>query len=445
MQYKAYTVRNFRTIPQIKALPESTKKEMEIVARVLPFKSNTYVVEQLINWDNYENDPIFKLTFPVKEMLSDTHYNKIEEALKADMPENELRVMCDDIKMELNPHPAGQLALNIPTLDGEKLEGIQHKYEETVLFFPSQGQTCHAYCTFCFRWPQFSGLEGMKISAKEAKNLGLYLKEQKKVTNILFTGGDPLVMKTKVLARYIEELLKPEFDHIHTIRIGSKALSYWPYRFLTDDDAGELLDLFRKVTAAGKHITLMAHFNHPVELSTKAVKEAIKLVRASGAEIRTQSPIMKHINDSAKVWAKMWRLQASMGCIPYYMFMARDTGAKQYFDVPIEKAHDVFRTAYSKVSGVARTARGPVMSAAPGKVHIVGMSEVNGQKIFVLQFIQARNPDWVKRPFFAKYDPQASWLTDLQPAFGEEKFFWQEEFEEMSHLSLKTASNQEEE
>ncbi len=445
MQYKAYTVRNFRSIPQIKSFPESTKKEMEIVARVLPFKSNNYVVEQLINWDNYENDPIFKLTFPVKEMLSEAHFNKIEAAIEADMPENEIRELCNGIKMELNPHPAGQLALNIPTLDGEKLEGIQHKYEETVLFFPSQGQTCHAYCTFCFRWPQFSGLEGMKISAKEANNLGRYLKDQKKVTNILFTGGDPLVMKTKVLARYIDELLKPEFDHIHTIRIGSKALSYWPYRFLTDDDAGELLDLFRKVTAAGKHISLMAHFNHPVELSTKAVKEAIKLVRASGAEIRTQSPIMKHINDSAKVWAKMWRLQASMGCIPYYMFMARDTGAKQYFDVPIEKAHDVFRGAYSKVSGVARTARGPVMSAAPGKVHIVGMSEVAGEKIFVLQFIQARNPDWVKRPFFAKYDPDASWLTDLEPAFGEEKFFWQEEFEAMSHISLKTAINQEDE
>jgi KamA family protein len=445
MQYKAYTARNFRSIPQIKALPESTKKEMEVVARVLPFKSNNYVVEQLINWDDYENDPIFKLTFPVKEMLSETHFSRIEEALKKGLPDNEIRELCDAIKMELNPHPAGQLALNIPTLDGVKLEGIQHKYKETVLFFPSQGQTCHAYCTFCFRWPQFSGLEGMKISAKEAKNLGRYLKEQKKVTNILFTGGDPLVMKTKVLARYIDELLKPEFDHIHTIRIGSKALSYWPYRFLTDDDARELLDLFRKVTSAGKHITLMAHFNHPVELSTKAVKEAIKLVRASGAEIRTQSPIMKNINDSAKAWAKMWRMQASMGCLPYYMFMARDTGAKQYFEVSIEKAHDIFREAYSKVSGVARTARGPVMSAAPGKVHIVGMSEVSGQKIFVLQFIQARNPDWVKRPFFAKYDPDASWLTDLEPAFGEEKFFWQEEFETTSHLSLKTAKNQEEE
>ena len=85
------------------------------------------------------------------------------------------------------------------------------------------------------------------------------------------------------------------------------------------------------------------------------------------------------------------------------------------------------------------------MSAAPGKVHIVGISEVNGEKIFVLQFLQARNPEWVKRPFFAKYDPKASWLTDLEPAFGEEKFFWQEEFESTTNLTLKSADYQEDE
>jgi len=445
MEYKAYTARNFRSIPQIMALPEAIKKEMEIVARVLPFKSNSYVVEKLINWENYLDDPIFKLTFPVREMLSASHFAKIENALNALMPEAELHQLCNSIKMELNPHPAGQLEMNMPVFDGKKLEGVQHKYKETVLFFPSQGQTCHAYCTFCFRWPQFSGLEGMKISASHSNEFGNYLKQQKEVTNVLFTGGDPLVMKTSVLARYIEKLLEPGFEHIHTIRIGSKALAYWPYRFLTDNDSEELISLFRKVASAGKQLTLMAHFNHPVELSTKAVKHAIRVVRASGVEIRTQSPILKNINDSAKIWAKMWRTQVSLGCSPYYMFMARDTGAKQYFDVSLDRAYEIFREAYSKVSGVARTARGPVMSAAPGKVHIVGVSEAAGQRVFVLQFIQARKIDWVKRPFFAKYDPDASWLTDLQPAFDDEKFFWQEEFEAMSHLNLKNAVFQEEE
>jgi hypothetical protein len=127
------------------------------------------------------------------------------------------------------------------------------------------------------------------------------------------------------------------------------------------------------------------------------------------------------------------------------MFMARDTGAKQYFDVSLENAYNIFREAYSKVSGLARTARGPVMSAAPGKVHMVGVSEVSGKKVFVLQFIQGRQADWVKRPFFAEYSADASWLNELKPAFGEEKFFWQDDFEEMTRIRLANAIHQDEE
>lgn len=402
MEYKAFTSRNFRTIPQIANLPERFRKDMEIVAAVLPFKSNSYVVNELIDWENFEQDPIFKLTFPVREMLSEEHFKSIEQALDSNMESNQFKSLCNKISLELNPHPAGQLEMNIPVLDGRKIEGIQHKYSETVLFFPAQGQTCHAYCTFCFRWPQFSGLEGMKIASKQSNDLSEYLKAHKEVTNLLFTGGDPLVMKTSILESYIEPLLAPEFDHVHTIRIGSKALAYWPYRFLTDTDSKDLLRLFERVTKSGKHLALMAHFNHPVELSTKAVKQAIRLIRSTGVEIRTQSPILKHINDSAHAWAKMWRQQVALGCSPYYMFMARDTGAKQYFDVSLENAYNIFREAYSKVSGLARTARGPVMSAAPGKVHMVGVSEVSGKKVFVLQFIQGRQADWVKKAVFCR-------------------------------------------
>jgi hypothetical protein len=68
------------------------------------------------------------------------------------------------------------------------------------------------------------------------------------------------------------------------------------------------------------------------------------------------------------------------------------------------------------------------MSAGPGKVHIVGVSEVAGEKVFTLQFLQGRNPDWVARPFFARYDPKAIWLDDLYPAFGKDQFFFEEEY-----------------
>ncbi|GAB1405755.1 KamA family radical SAM protein [Lentimicrobium sp.] len=424
-EYQAYTPGNFVSIPQLSRLSEQEKREIKIVAEVLPFKSNSYVVNELIDWDNYSEDPIFRLNFPSREMLIDAHYKRIANAVEQGSDKKEIRKIANEIRLELNPHPAGQLKMNVPKLRGRYLHGLQHKYNETVLFFPSQGQTCHAYCTFCFRWPQFSGMDGMKFASRDADNLTAYLRAHKEVTNVLFTGGDPLIMSTALLTKYLEPLLHPDFDHIHTIRIGSKALAYWPYRFLTDKDSDALISLFERINSAGKHLTLMAHFNHPIEISTQAVKQAIIKIRLTGTEIRTQSPVMKHINDSAEIWAEMWKTQVSLGMIPYYMFMARDTGAHHYFNISIKQAHDIYRNAYSQVSGMSKTVRGPVMSAAPGKIHVVGINEIGGEKIFVLQFLQARNPEWVRIPFFAKYNENASWLTDLEP-FAEEKFFWQD-------------------
>ncbi len=149
---QTYTLTNFRKIPQIQKLSEEQQFEMEVVANVLPFKANNYVIEQLIDWNNIPNDPIFVLTFPQKEMLLPPHYEQMASALKSGADKKAIQELANEIRLQLNPHPAGQLELNVPTLkDGTKLFGMQHKYNETCLFFPSQSQTCHAYCTFCFR------------------------------------------------------------------------------------------------------------------------------------------------------------------------------------------------------------------------------------------------------------------------------------------------------
>ncbi len=173
----------------------------------------------------------------------------------------------------------------------------------------------------------------------------------------------------------------------------------------------------------------MAHFSHPVELDTPIVKEAIKKLRSIGVQIRTQSPVLKHINDKPEIWAEMWRKQVNLNCIPYYMFIPRDTGAQDYFAITLENAWHIFRNAYQKVSGVCRTVRGPSMSCTPGKVQVLGISEIKEEKVFVLRMLQGRNPDWVAKPFFAKYDEAAIWMDELKPAFDEEKFFFEEELE----------------
>ncbi|MCZ7609752.1 MAG: lysine 2,3-aminomutase [Ignavibacterium sp.] len=431
MKYSSYMLHNFRNIPQLKHVSPEIINAIEIVGSVLPFKTNNYVIENLIDWSNIPDDPMFILTFPQYDMLIPEHFEKMKSVINNGADKPRIKEAANEIRRKLNPQPAGQLEYNVPMIEGEKLYGMQHKYRETVLFFPSQGQTCHAYCTFCFRWPQFAGMEDLKFASKEAELLVKYVKNHKEVTDVLFTGGDPMIMKTKHLETYIRPLLEANIEHLRNIRIGSKALSYWPYRFLTDDDAGDLLRLFEDVNKAGKHLAYMAHFNHPKELEGKTIEDAISKILNTGAVIRTQSPVLKNINDDPKLWAEMWKRQVKLGCIPYYMFVARNTGAQHYFSIPLLDAWNIFRKAYQSVSGICRNVRGPSMSCLPGKVQLLGVTDVKGENVMVFRMIQGRNPDWAARPFLAKYDKDAIWYTDLQPAFGEEKFYFTDELNQI--------------
>jgi KamA family protein len=433
-RYQPHVAATMDAIPQLAQLSEARRLAMRALAHVLPFRVSPYVVDELIDWNDIPADPIFQLTFPQPGMLEPADLARVSALVRNGATPQQIRPVADRIRLKLNPHPAGQLEHNVPRLDGVPLPGLQHKYRETVLFFPGRGQTCHAYCTYCFRWAQFVGMEGLKFAQRETETFHEYLRRRTEVTDVLFTGGDPLIMRAWHLRTYIEPLLKPDLEHLRQIRIGTKALAFWPHKFVTDPDADTLLRLFERVVASGRHLALMAHFTHPRELETPVVRRAIERIRGTGAVIRTQAPLVRHINDSAGTWAGMWRAQVALGCIPYYMFVERDTGPKGYFGMPLATAHDIFRRAFRQVSGLARTVRGPSMSAMPGKVVVLGTQEIHGEKVFVLSFLRGRNRDWVGRPFFAKFDPAATWLDQLRPAFGEKRFFFEEDTPERRHV-----------
>ncbi len=428
---KFYRFKDIESLPQLQKLSDQQRFEIKVVSHVLPFRTNNYVVDELIDWHNIPNDPMFQLTFMQKGMLDAEHYSQMARVIRVEGSPEEIKAAADMIREDLNPHPAGQMTANVPVMDEEPVPGIQHKYKETCLVFPSSGQTCHAYCTFCFRWAQFIGNNDLKFATDESRRFQDYIRKHKELTDILLTGGDPMVMTLPKLETYILPFLQPEFDHIQNIRIGTKSLAYWPYKYVTDKEADGLIRLFEKVIKAGKHVAFMAHFSHVAELQTEVVQEAIRRLRDVGVEIRSQSPILRHINDSAEVWKDMWQEQVRQGIIPYYLFIERETGAVNYFEIPISKALDIYRDAYKNLSGLHRTVRGPSMSALPGKVAVEGVAEVKGETVFVLNFLQARNPDWVKKPFFAKYDETSTWLNQLKPAFGESKFFYEDELEVM--------------
>ncbi|NHZ37676.1 KamA family radical SAM protein [Massilia rubra] len=425
--FKPYTRQSIAQARQWQFMSPELQEAVQVVARVLPFRTNEYVMDQLIDWSNIPDDPIYRLVFPHRDMLQPQEYARLRELVLFKKDEAAINRLVHAIRMRMNPHPAGQMTHNVPRVNDAPLRGLQHKYKETVLFFPSAGQTCHAYCTFCFRWPQFVGMDDMKFDARETSELVAYLASQPQVTDVLITGGDPMVMNTRSLAVFLESLLVPELAHIQNIRIGTKAVAYWPQRFVSDRDADDLMRLFEKVVAAGKNLAIMGHYSHAVELRNETAQKAVKRIVSTGATLRMQGPLIRHINDNPASWAELWTTGVRLGAIPYYMFVERDTGPSEYFALPLARAHDIFQAAFQMVSGLSRTVRGPSMSAFPGKIVIDGVVTINGEKLFALQFLQARNPDWVRKPFFAKYDDKATWMDHLVPAFGKSKFFFESE------------------
>jgi len=412
-KWRSFGRLEFDSIPGVEKLPAGFKEDLLTVSMVLPFRMNSYLAEELIDWDAAPDDPIFRLMFPTREWIEPAAFARLSRAQASGGDQAELEPLVAGIRCRLNPHPAGQMQDNVPRMGDEICFGLQHKYRETVLALPRQAQTCHAFCGYCFRWPQFVSEPGLRMAFDDESLLTRYLGCHPEVTDLLLTGGDPLIMRAKVLERYIEPIIDPAYAHVTNIRIGSRALAFWPYRFLTDPDADELLALFERVVASGRQLSLMAHFTHPRELATTAVVDAVSRIRSTGAVIRCQAPIARHVNDDPETWAGLWKRQVALGMVPYYMFVPRNTGAYRYFNLSLARSLEVFQGAYSRVTGLARTVRGPCMSADPGKLVVRGVTGIGDDRLFVLQYIQARKAEDTGRLLFAGFDAAAAWLDEL--------------------------------
>ena len=115
---KSYTLVNFRTIPHIQQMSEEAQFEMEVVGNVLPFKTNNYVVEQLIDWNNIPKDPMFVLTFPQKGMLIPEHYEKMESVLRSGADKKEIQNTANEIRLQLNPTSSWPDGIKCSTAEG---------------------------------------------------------------------------------------------------------------------------------------------------------------------------------------------------------------------------------------------------------------------------------------------------------------------------------------
>ncbi len=388
MKYIQYNSRSFRETKYYRQLPEEEQEVFNILTSMFHFKVNNYVLEELINWDNVPNDPIYRLMFLRKSMLLDEDYTCLKHLMNMGEELKGFGPLVENIKKRMFPHR--EPCKNRTVKHGNRLlYGVVSDFETIVSIFPKYTvKTCHAYCTYCFRWPILNNAEMQRWSSYDDPQTPVgYLREHPEVKDVLLTGADPLATNAKILRRYLEPIL--EIDSISTIRISSKSLSFWPYRFTTDKDADDILRLFEDIQAKGKHLSFLAHVTHVRELETDAVKEAVKRIQSTGAIIRCQGPIVEGINDTAQDWSNLWTRQLKLGIIPYYMFIEGNHHPTNCFRVPLAKTLKIFQEAQKLTSGTARTVRGPVFVYEKNRVLLDGITTINNKKYFVLKSLQS--------------------------------------------------------
>ncbi|MBZ0274634.1 MAG: lysine 2,3-aminomutase, partial [Anaerolineae bacterium] len=122
--YQPYTRMNIDTLPQFQRLDKRMRHAVQVVSAVFPFRTNRYVVDELIDWENIPHDPIYQLTFPQRGMLNDADFNAVSRLIETNTPRKQLQEVVHAIRLRHNPHPAGQMEHNVPQLDGRPLPGL---------------------------------------------------------------------------------------------------------------------------------------------------------------------------------------------------------------------------------------------------------------------------------------------------------------------------------
>ena len=358
-------------LEQIPQLTEKEREEMQKVNDRFVFRTNDYY-QSLIDW-NDPNDPIKRIIMPDTAELNE--WGELDAS-------NEEKYT--------------------------KVHGLEHKYTSTALLLVNE--VCAAYCRFCFRKRLFMN-ENDEVTKDISEGLE-YIKNNKEINNVLLTGGDPLILSTSKLEPIIQKLR--EIEHVKIIRIGTKVPAFNPFRILND---GSLLEMFRKYSTNEKKIYVMAHFNHPRELTDKAV-EGLNALMNAGVSLVNQTPLVKGVNDDPDVLADLFSKLSFIGVPPYYVFLCRPTLGNETYSISVEKGYEIFEKARIRCSGLAKRAR-LVMSHESGKIEVIGMTE---DQVFFKYARAASSEDNARFLSFYR-NPNALWFDDYKEASEEFSLF----------------------
>ncbi len=350
-----------RRIEQVERLDGAELKRVKPVVDKYVFRANDYYLG-LIDWSD-PHDPIRKIIIPREEEMEE--FGRLDAS--------------DEASNYAAPH-------------------VQHKYFNTALMMVSE--VCGAYCRFCFRKRLF--MDEVHETSLDISEGVEYIREHPEIDNVLFTGGDPLMISPRKLDAMFEQVLS--IPHVKVIRLGTKIPAFDPMRITR---SRELLASVKRHSRGEQQIYFIMHFNHPREVTPEAV-EAINAVREHGGLMVAQTPLLGGVNDDPAVLTELFNRLSYLGVPPYYLFQGRPTEGNEGFKVELDRGFRIIEEAKVHMGGLARRLR-YAMSHAAGKVEILGVTKTQA----ILKFHQAREPHNLGRAFVLPMVPGAYWLDDL--------------------------------
>lgn len=206
------------------------------------------------------------------------------------------------------------------------VSGLLHKYHGRVLIVLSG--SCAIHCRYCFR--RHFPYQDARIGKSQWQEILDYIKADTSITEVIFSGGDPLNSTDASLARKCDDLA--DISHLRRLRIHTRQPVMIPQRINKECLAW--------MSQTRLDVVIVLHSNHAQEIDS-SVKKALIDLKSAGITLLNQSVLLKGINDSAQTLAELNERLFECGVLPYYLHMLDPVQGAMHFAVPHQRAMQI--------------------------------------------------------------------------------------------------------
>lgn len=218
------------------------------------------------------------------------------------------------------------------------LPGLIHRYPDRVLWI--LGADCGAICRFCTRRRKLGRPEEFPDSQDREQALD-YIARDANIHEVILSGGDPLSLSDDLLRSIMAELRN--IAHLVSIRLHSRIPVTLPQRL---DD--ELMKIFGDFYP----LTLVTHFNHPLEITPEA-ENGIRKMRLQGVQVLNQAVLLAGVNDSIDIQTELHLNLLRAGVKPYYLHHCDEVRGVSHFRVSPERGLRIMDELRNRLPGIA--------------------------------------------------------------------------------------------